>query len=70
MNSPYTAQINFTINIHPVMEDGSLHPNKLTIDEMQSLGIDKNAVFVINGFNKEDCINKLVEVLSKLNYDE
>lgn len=67
---PYHAQISFTINIFPTLPDGSLVPSPLTASELEELGIKPKAVFNITGFNKEDCITKIREALSKINYAE
>lgn len=67
---PYHAQISFTINIFPTLSDGSLVPQPLTKTELEECGIKSKAVFNITGFNKEDCIQKIREALSKINYAE
>lgn len=70
MENPYHAQIAFNINIFPVSQDGSLIPEKLSNDELQEFGIRDKAIFNITGYNKEDCIKKLKEVLESLKYEE
>lgn len=67
---PHHAQISFTIHVFPVLPDGSLVPTPLTSAELEEAGIKQKAVFNITGFNKEDCINKIREALSKINYAE
>lgn len=69
-DNPFYAQINFYIDIYPVSEDGSLLPNKLTSTELQEAEISYLGTFGIHGFNLEDCIKKLKESLSKINYEE
>lgn len=69
-NNPFYAQLNFYIDIHPINEDGSLNPNKLTQTELTDLGVGSMCVFGIQGFNLEDCIKKLQEVLQKLKYEQ
>ena len=69
-DGPYYAQINFSIDIFPVMEDGSLAPNKLTIADLEAENISNRANFGINGFTKADCISKLKKVLMGLKYEE
>ena len=68
--SPYYAQINFTIDVFPVMEDGSLGPNKLTVSDLEAEGIGPRARFGIQAFTKSDCIEKLKKVLAGLKYEE
>jgi hypothetical protein len=68
--SPYYARITFHIDIFPMMQDGSIHPAKLPISELEAHNITNTAVFGITGFTKEDCINKLLEVLKKLEYEK
>jgi hypothetical protein len=70
MSQPHYAQINFSIDIFPVMEDGSLGPNKLTISDLEGEGIAPRANFGISGFTKSDCISKLKQVLMSLKYEE
>lgn len=70
MDAPHYAQIKFSVDIFPVLPDGSLDPNKLTKAEVEKLGITNTAVFGVEGFNKEDCINKLRQVLEGLKYEE
>jgi hypothetical protein len=67
---PYYAQINFTIDVFPFLQDGSLDPDKLTESELRDLDINKSAVFGINGYTLDDCIKKIVEALSKISYEE
>lgn len=69
-NNPYYAQINFHIDIFPVMHDGSLDTSKkLSIAEMEGLKISHKAVFGVQGFNRDDCISKLKQVLERLSYE-
>jgi hypothetical protein len=71
MTKPHYAQINFNIDVFPMEQDSSLDfDNKLTSLDLQNLGISGNASFGISGYDKEDCIKKLMEVLSKLKYEE
>lgn len=69
-SKPYYAQVNFYIDIFPRNEDGSLHPDKLTETELRDLNIGSMCVFGVEGFNLEDCVNKLNEVLKKLSYEQ
>lgn len=68
--SAYYAQIRFYIDVIEMTPDGSLSPNKLNDSELQELGITNTAVFGIEGFNKEDCIEKLKHILGELKYEE
>jgi hypothetical protein len=68
--TPYYAQINFSIDIFPMMPDGSLHPNKLTQADLEAEGISSTAIFGVTGFTKADCIKRLKDALSKLNVSE
>ncbi len=70
MNQPHHAQIVFSINVFPISQDGSLVPEKLSNDELQEFGIKNKAIFNITGYNKEDCIKKIKEVLESLKYEE
>lgn len=70
MEAPHYAQITFRIDIFPVENDGSLNPNKLTQAEIEKLGITNTAVFGIQGYNKNDCVKKLKQVLEGLRYGE
>lgn len=71
MNKPHYAQINFTIDIFPMNQDESLDfDNKLTSLDLENLGISNKCNFGVYGYNKEDCIKKLLEVLSKLKYEQ
>jgi hypothetical protein len=70
MDSPHYAQIKFTIDVFPVLPDGSLDPNRLTQAELNKLGITNTAVFGVEGYNKENCISKLKQVLGGLKYEE
>jgi hypothetical protein len=67
---PHYAQINFSIDVFKVNQDGSLDPCKVTKEELEVYGITNNAVFGIDGFNLDDCINKLKQVLGGLKYAE
>ncbi len=67
---PYYAQINFNIEIYPLMEDGSLHPDKFSKADFLKHNISDKAVLSIKGFNVDDCIEKLKEVLGNLHYEE
>lgn len=68
---PHYAQINFDIDVFPMEHDGSLDfDNKLTNLDLQNMGISNKCSFGISGYNREDCIKKLMEVLSKLKYEE
>jgi hypothetical protein len=67
---PHHAQICFNINIFPMSQDGSLIPKKLSNNELEQFGIKDKAIFNITGYNKEDCIKKLKEVLESLKYEE
>lgn len=69
-SQPYYAQINFYIDIFPRNEDGSLHPDKLTGTELSDLKLGSMCTFGVEGFNLEDCVNKLNEVLKKLSYEQ
>lgn len=70
-SKPHYAQINFEIDVFPMEQDGSLDfDNKFTKLDLQNLGISNKANFGISGYDKEDCIKKLVEVLSNLKYEE
>lgn len=66
---PYHAQISFTINIFPTLPDGSLIPQPITSSELEELGIKQKAVLNITGFNKQDCIEKIKEALSRIKYE-
>lgn len=70
MDSPHRAVIKFNINIFEILHDDSLSPNPLTSTEIEELGITKTAVFVVDGFNKSDCVSKLEEVLRGLSYGQ
>lgn len=70
MESPCYAQIKFSIDVFKVLPDGSLDPNKLTAAELDSLGITNTAIFGVDGFNKQDCVKKIKEVLGGLKYGE
>ncbi|MEN6294214.1 MAG: hypothetical protein ABFD07_19655 [Methanobacterium sp.] len=68
MTKPHYAQINFNIDDFPMEQDGTLDfDNKLTNLDLQNFGISNKASFGVSGYDKEDCIRKLLEVLSKLN---
>lgn len=67
---PHYAQINFSIDVFPMMSDGSLSPNKLTQADLEAEGISNTAIFGVTGFTKAECIKKLKEALSKLNVSE
>lgn len=69
MEAPHYAQIKFSIDIFKVLPDGSLDPNKLTNADLEKLGITNTAVFGVEGFNKEDCVKKLRQVLEGLKYE-
>lgn len=66
---PHYAQINFRIDVFKVNQDGSLDPHKLTKSELESVGITNAAVFGIDGFTLEDCIEKIKKTLEGLNYE-
>ena len=68
--SAYYAQIRFYIDIIEMNPDGTLSPNKLNDSELKNLGITNTAVFCIEGYNKENCIQKLKETLMGLKYEE
>jgi hypothetical protein len=67
---PYYARITFNIEVFPMMQDGSIHPSKLTESDLINNNISPIGIFNIYGFNKEDCIKKVLESLNKVKYDE
>jgi len=70
LSEPHYAQINFTIDVFPLMQDGSLSPNKLTVSDLEAENIGPRASFGIQGFTRADCIEKLKKVLMELKYEE
>lgn len=66
---PHYAQINFRIDIRPVEKDGSLSHDKLSEAELESFDLSSFAVFGIDGFNLDDCVQKLKQALERLRYE-
>lgn len=69
-NCPYYAQINFNIEIYPMMEDNVIHPDKFSKADFLKHGITDKAVLSIKGYNVEDCVSKLKQLLGSLKYEE
>lgn len=65
----YYAQIRFYIDVIEKLPDGSLSPNKLNDSELRELGIEGAAVFGIEGYNKENCVDNIKQVLQGLKYE-
>lgn len=67
--APHTALITMNIKIHEILEDGQVNPRYLSNEEMEKFGITEKAILRVDGFDKFDCVKKMIELFQKLGTD-
>jgi hypothetical protein len=67
--APHTALITMDIKIHELLESGDVNPRYLSNEELDKFGITNRAILRVNGFDKFDCIKKLIEVFQTIGED-
>ena len=67
--APHTALVTMNIKIHEILEDGQVNPRYLSTEEMEKFGITEKAVLRVDGFDKFDCVKKMIELFQKLGTD-
>jgi len=65
---PCVGVIDFNIFIHKMLNDGSLDPEILDCsEEFSESNASPVAQITVIGINKKDCVNKIKQILEKLN---
>jgi hypothetical protein len=67
--APHTALISMQIRIHELLEDGQVSPRCLSDKDLEKFGITKNAVLRVDGFDRFDCVKKMIELFQKMGSD-
>ncbi len=67
--APHTAIIKMEILVHPVLETGELHPGALSEEELSKFGITNRAVMKVDGFDRFECIKKIISLFQDMSPD-
>ena len=67
--APHVALITMDIKIHELLESGDVNPRYLSDEELDKFGITNKAILRINGFDRFDCIKKMIEVFQTVGED-
>tara|TARA_Y100000310_G_C20287069_1_gene625385 strand:- start:82 stop:345 length:264 start_codon:yes stop_codon:yes gene_type:complete len=67
--APHVALITMDIKIHELLNSGDVNPRYLSNEELDKFGITNRAVLRVNGFDRFDCIKKLIEIFQTIGED-
>ena len=67
--APHVALITMDIKIHELLNSGDVNPRYLSNEELVKFGITNRAVLRVNGFDRFDCIKKLIEIFQTIGED-
>jgi hypothetical protein len=64
---PHMGLVRFNIFIHRVLDDGSIDPEVVDCnDEFQKLGMTNLGEIHVTGYDKNNCIEKVKDILENL----
>ena len=63
---PHKAILHINCEIHPVLSTNELSGKPLTKKELEEFGLNFPTTVCVSGFDKTDCIQKLIEKLGDL----
>tara|TARA_Y100000310_G_scaffold315845_1_gene366911 strand:+ start:2946 stop:3209 length:264 start_codon:yes stop_codon:yes gene_type:complete len=67
--APHVALITMNIRIHELLESGDVNPKFLSKEELDKFGVTEKAILRVDGFDKFDCVKKMIELFQKLGAD-
>ena len=67
--APHAALITMNIKIHEVMVNGDVNPRYLSKDDLDKFGISEKALLRVDGFDRFDCVKKMLEFFQKISAD-
>ena len=67
--APHVALITMDIRIHELLESGDVNPKSLSKEELDKFGITEKAILRVDGFDRFDCLKKMIELFQKISKD-
>ena len=67
--APHVALITMDIRIHELLESGDVNPKSLSKEELDMFGITEKAILRVDGFDRFDCLKKMIELFQKISKD-
>ena len=64
--APHVALITMDIRIHELLESGDVNPKSLSKEELAKFGITEKAILRVDGFDRFDCLKKMIELFQKI----
>ena len=64
--APHVALITMDIRIHELLESGDVNPKSLSKEELDKFGITEKAILRVDGFDRFDCLKKMIELFQKI----
>ena len=67
--APHVALITMNVKIHELLETGDVNPKSLSKDQLDKFGITEKAILRVDGFDRFNCVKKMIEVFQKIGED-
>ena len=67
--APHVALITMDIRIHELLESGDVNPKSLSKEELDKFGNTEKAILRVDGFDRFDCLKKMIELFQKISKD-
>ena len=67
--APNVALITMNVKIHELLETGDVNPKCLSKEQLDKFGITEKAILRVDGFDRFDCVKKMIEVFQKISQD-